>query len=84
MFPLQPLISPSHLSCIIHRPKFRVRIHKTSLNLLITHYANPRIRGISGDDKKEVLRKLQLLCRYDSEKQLQTNGNKQLGRHYTN
>ncbi|XP_018651162.1 hypothetical protein Smp_123590 [Schistosoma mansoni] len=33
-------------------------------------YANPRIRGISGDDKKEVLRKLQLLCRYDSENEM--------------
>ncbi|CAH8550407.1 unnamed protein product [Schistosoma margrebowiei] len=47
-------------------------------------YVNPRIRGISGDDKKEVLRKLQLLCRYDNEKLLQTNGKKQLGRHYKN
>ncbi|CAH8537270.1 unnamed protein product [Schistosoma intercalatum] len=47
-------------------------------------YVNPRIRGISGDDEKEVLRKLQLLCRYDSEKRLQTNGKKQLGRHYKN
>ncbi|CAH8546612.1 unnamed protein product [Schistosoma guineensis] len=47
-------------------------------------YVNPRIRGISGDDEKEVLRKLQLLCRYDSGKRLQTNGRKQLGRHYKN
>ncbi|CAH8529403.1 unnamed protein product [Schistosoma mattheei] len=59
-------------------------LSEISLNLLITHYVNPRIRGISGDDEKEVLRKLQLLCRYDSEKQLQTNGKKQLGRHYKN
>ncbi|KAH9588079.1 hypothetical protein MS3_00005582 [Schistosoma haematobium] len=33
-------------------------------------YVNPRIRGISDDDEKEVLRKLQLLCRYDSENEM--------------
>ncbi|KAH8878061.1 hypothetical protein EWB00_010490 [Schistosoma japonicum] len=33
-------------------------------------YVNPRIKGISGDDKEEVLRKLQLLCRYDSESEM--------------